>query len=1002
MNHPVTGSNRRRRGLASGAALATALTVATVVAPSAATAADSTAPVLDAVSRTPVAAVPAYNGILNNTTWNPSTAPGLRDWFVDPEQKVTLSFSATDDTDVAKFVVTVGAAGTPVDVPAALADGKWTGSYDVVGAQNSVVTYTAVDSAGNASTPRTTTVKIDSTAPTAAWPGIIDGKIRHSAPYTEIKPVLADPAPGSGGPAIRDMWIDGERVDLVPLDLATLPVGGHTWAVLVGDAAGNQAKHTISFQVTTSFDELVALVDRYVADGRISAVNGEALKGRAQLAKERSTLGDTAGATAAMDEFAAWARDYAPRGVARTVLTGDAAYLKARLGGATDPAFTPGITVEAQPLAPRQPQVYAGPSVKNEDPDFKVLLFANRPGGFRHQHIPATMEFIQEQGAENNFDVDIWDYMAPNESVPGNPFESIENLRQYDALVAVSSVGNSQFITNRPSVADPAVLVDEQAILKQYVNEGGGFVAIHGATDSMHSWDWYKDLVGGEFDNHSSSVNGQQHNCEACRTTEVITEDGTNPTTDHFPRSIHVLDELYNWKTFLPRERVHVLQTLTEASYVGGLNAGDGRTEGADHPISWCRNWDGGRSYTQALMHNFELSDDPMFQEQILEAIRWTAGQTEANCVTHNEVGTLVTTAQASGQLAARPAAEAAAAVTASYNAYLAGDRVAALDRARAAQRVLQNASAGSGDSVTVLRQRATELVDWMSMLDETSPVLRLVSGPQDATAAVGSPASFTAEARGNDVEYQWQRQAPGSTQWVDLAGETTVGLRVVPTGLAENGTLYRVVVADASTEIVSDPARLEVVRGTSVVLVRAPATMRHGTASALAVGVITGGNERIDGPVSVQVGPVRLGTVQAVDGIARFALPARLPVGTHTVVARYAGTDDVAGAEARTTLVVQKAVTTTAARAGRATVKSGKPVKVTVAVRAAGITPAGTVVLYDGGKVVKRVKVVAGKATVTFRSNRVGVHRLKAAYTGSGVAEASTSQQVTVRVKRR
>ena len=452
---------------------------------------DTTVPTLSDVKRSPVHPVPAYNGILSNTTWTPSTATGLRDWFTDPV--VTLSLSATDDTAVSKFVVKVGTAD-PVDVPAEASGGAYVATYELKTEQSSTVQYTAVDAAGNASLTKSTTVKIDRTPPSASWPGVSNGTIGHAATYTSIKPALTDAAGGfngSGGSAIREMWIDGKPVDLVPLDVASLPVGQHTWTIAVGDAAGNQAKHTLTFEVTTSYADMTALVDRYVTQGAISTSNAADLKGLLSTASSAETLGSTPSAIAALEDFAARAKKYAPKGVARTVLTADAAHLIEKLRGKTTPTVATGVTTEAYKPAQRMPQVYAGPSVKNEDPDFKVLLFANRVGGFRHQHIPATMKFIQEQGAENNFDVDIWDYMAPNESVPGNPFESIDRLEQYDAIVAVSSVGNNQFTINRPSTADPSVLVDEQAILKQYVNQGGGFVAIHGATDSMHGWEWY-------------------------------------------------------------------------------------------------------------------------------------------------------------------------------------------------------------------------------------------------------------------------------------------------------------------------------------------------------------------------------------------------------------------------------------------------------------------------------------------------------------------------------
>ena len=42
-------------------------------------------------------------------------------------------------------------------------------------------------------------------------------------------------------------------------------------------------------------------------------------------------------------------------------------------------------------------------------------------------------------------------------------------------------------------------VVNEQAAFQGYIRNGGGFVAIHGANDSMHNWPCYQDMLGGLF-----------------------------------------------------------------------------------------------------------------------------------------------------------------------------------------------------------------------------------------------------------------------------------------------------------------------------------------------------------------------------------------------------------------------------------------------------------------------------------------------------------------------
>ena len=40
-------------------------------------------------------------------------------------------------------------------------------------------------------------------------------------------------------------------------------------------------------------------------------------------------------------------------------------------------------------------------------------------------------------------------------------------------------------------------VVNEQAAFEGYIRNGGGFVAIHGANDSMRNWPFYHDMLGG-------------------------------------------------------------------------------------------------------------------------------------------------------------------------------------------------------------------------------------------------------------------------------------------------------------------------------------------------------------------------------------------------------------------------------------------------------------------------------------------------------------------------
>ncbi len=68
-----------------------------------------------------------------------------------------------------------------------------------------------------------------------------------------------------------------------------------------------------------------------------------------------------------------------------------------------------------------------------------------------------------------------------------------------------------------------------------------------------------------------------------------------------------------------PRPEVHVLATLDESTYAGGLM-------GSDHPIAWCHFYDGGRSWYTALGHTDESWTEPLFLEHLLGGITFAAG----------------------------------------------------------------------------------------------------------------------------------------------------------------------------------------------------------------------------------------------------------------------------------------------------------------------------------------------------------------------------------------
>ncbi|WP_228760005.1 ThuA domain-containing protein [Pseudactinotalea sp. HY158] len=85
-------------------------------------------------------------------------------------------------------------------------------------------------------------------------------------------------------------------------------------------------------------------------------------------------------------------------------------------------------------------------------------------------------------------------------------------------------------------------------------------------------------------------------------------------------------DKWYNWETN-PIGRVHTIAQVQEWDYDAGDTA-----NGAFHPISWCRDYDGGRSFYTGMGGTAESYSEDGFRSHLLGAIQWSTGIVRADC----------------------------------------------------------------------------------------------------------------------------------------------------------------------------------------------------------------------------------------------------------------------------------------------------------------------------------------------------------------------------------
>ncbi len=780
----------RSRPRVLAAAVATLTTALAIVPAAHAQApADSTAPTLDAATLTPLG--PAQYGGVRSGVEQVVNGTGIGTWYTTTGG-VQIQMSATDDVGVDKFQYRLGTTGDYIDVPATPQGGaSATGVTPTITAEgNNTYSYRALDAAGNASAVRTVRVPIDTQPPSATFTGVSNNHVGHSQ---TINPTRTDPTPGSGGTAVRDTWLDGQWVYPLPLDASKLSLGRHTWTLGLSDGAGNGNKVTQTFVVTTSFADLDAMLTRYQTDGTIAAATVTDLRSKLSAASSANDNMDKLAALASLGAFADQARGIG--GDAGNLLVGDSLDVARQVSGvpdAPDPSDL-GVTSERYPGPPQH--LYKAPTGSTNFPNatFKVLVIGPKnDGSYRHESIEDAEEMIQKLGQQYGFNVDYWDAVHPSPvSLPDTPFTSAANLAQYKVIIGDSSVGNNTF--NAAYTMKDGTTVNEQAAFQGYIENGGGYVSLHGADDSMHNWQWYKDMLGGLFVSHPSNQSGFAPNCGSCYNAELQVEDPSNPAIAGAPRTIRIADELYHFDR-KPRPYGHPILLLNESTYATAMGVNSRNAlENGDHPISWCTNYDGGRVFANVLGHNYDLFTTPWFVNYMRHAIMWAAGQENMNCVTHREVQSLIAADQAAGTLTPSAASAASAAVQSAMDKYMtltAAGYSGSLNDIASLHSIAQDPTSGDGAARATLAAKAQQLRDWMLVLLGATSQSGGVGGNVPATLSLtlGTPASFGPFTPGAAKDYT----ASTNADVISTAGDATLSVAdpsATATGHLVNGT---------------------------------------------------------------------------------------------------------------------------------------------------------------------------------------------------------------------
>ncbi|MBB5803504.1 PKD repeat protein/glucose/arabinose dehydrogenase [Saccharothrix ecbatanensis] len=246
-------------------------------------------------------------------------------------------------------------------------------------------------------------------------------------------------------------------------------------------------------------------------------------------------------------------------------------------------------------------------AAQQAEPEFRALLFTKvADGAYEHDSIPAAVDMITALGEDHNFEV-----VHSEDSTVFNDAD----LATFDVIVMAQN-GGMVWDTD----------AQRQAV-RTYVNNGGGIAAVHNATDMNIESDfpWWDDFVNGGSHMTEHSAGG------LTATTHRI--DNVHASTKDLPERWEMADEWYNFHPTM-RGHVHSLLEVDEDTYDPGRQA-----MGTDHPISWCRDAEGGRVWATAMGHSSATYSDPQFQQHVLGGIQTAAGAISADCKATMDAG---------------------------------------------------------------------------------------------------------------------------------------------------------------------------------------------------------------------------------------------------------------------------------------------------------------------------------------------------------------------------
>ncbi|MGW5202083.1 ThuA domain-containing protein [Streptomyces spiralis] len=230
---------------------------------------------------------------------------------------------------------------------------------------------------------------------------------------------------------------------------------------------------------------------------------------------------------------------------------------------------------------------------------YRVLVFTKSTAA-EPAVTAAGVDAIRQLGDQLRFAVQVTD--------DSRKFDE-EHLKQYRAVVFLNTSGD-------------VLTATQQDAFESYYRAGGGLVAIGSAIEAQPDWKFLSDVLGTRASGRTDVQPGT-----------IKVADRVHEASKNLPEYWTRSDAWYNFKSNV-RGKSHVLATVVEDTFTKQpsgetLTGISGGTMGADHPVTWCKDFEGGRSFYTALGNTAAGFREGDMRSHLGGAIKWAAGQAD-------------------------------------------------------------------------------------------------------------------------------------------------------------------------------------------------------------------------------------------------------------------------------------------------------------------------------------------------------------------------------------